>query len=194
MPYNRLYSQHEVHEILCASERRTRPAGGPHLGHPITQHGDGRSDVLDKRYRSVILLHDTLDKSRASAPFPAPPLAPNKPVGNDSRFLTRVDLIRAVSHALNSPKGQLELSKLGTLPTVSVDVPLDRSLGIQAEAAGHSVAKVGTGKAKTTVEAHGPSSYTRGVALGVFLLVDRVKAGDPACAIHIHTAYPTAVG
>jgi hypothetical protein len=194
MPYNRPYSQNEVHDILCASERRTRPSGGPNLGHAITQHGDARSDILDKRYQSVILLHETLDKTRAAAPFPSPMLAPSKPVPNDSRFLSRLDLIRAVFRALNSPAGQLELSKLNSHPTVSIDVALDRSLGIKAEAAGHPTAKIGTGRHKTTVEAHGPSSLRQGIALGVFVLVDRVQAGDPACAIHIHTAYPTQVG
>jgi hypothetical protein len=66
-------------------------------------------------------------------------------------------------------------------------------LGIQAESAGHPVAKVGTGQVKTTVEAQGLSSYQRGVALGVFVLVDRVRPNVPAREIHIHTAYPTVV-
>jgi hypothetical protein len=48
-PYNRWYTQNETHEILCASERRPRPTGSPHLGHPITGHGDGRSNIFDKR-------------------------------------------------------------------------------------------------------------------------------------------------
>jgi hypothetical protein len=197
MPYNRPYSQHEVHEILWDSECRTRPtasAGHGQRGHAITQHGDGRANVLDKRYWTITLKHQTLEEGRKYGPIPPVVMPPSTPVGSDSRFLSRLDLIRAVTHALNSPSGQIELSKLFTQPTVMIDVPLDRSLGIRAEQAGHAVAKIGTGKAKKTVEAHGPSSYTRGVALGVFLLVDRVKTNDPACAIHIHTAYPTAVG
>jgi hypothetical protein len=194
MPYNRHYSQNEVHEILCASERRTRPTGGPNLGHPITQHGDARANILDKRYRTTIILHETLEQTRAANPISTPLVAPSKPARDDSRFLSRLDLIRAVHQALNSPKGQLELSKLAIQPGISIDLPLDRTLGIQAEAAGHPVAKVGTGSAKTAVEAQGPSSYQRGVALGVFVLVDRVRPNDPACEIHIHTAYPTAVG
>jgi hypothetical protein len=194
MPYNRQYSQNEVHEILCASERRTRPTGGPNLGHPITQHGDGRLNIMDKRYQSVILLHETIEKTRSSSPIPNGMLAPSKPVRDDSRFLSRLDLIRAVCRALNSPAGQRELAKLASQPTVSIEVPLDRSLGIRAEAAGHATAKVGSGHHKTIVEAQGPSSLRLGIALGVFVLVDRVRPGDPTCAIHIHTAYPTEVG
>ncbi len=194
MPYNRHYGQNEVHEMLCASERRKRPTGGSNLGHPITQHGDARSNLLDKRYQSVILLHETIDRTRSASPIPNPMLAPSKPVRDDSRFLTRLDLIRAVCQALNSPAGQHELSRLTFQPTVSIEVPLDRSLGIRAEAAGHATAKVGSGKNKATVEAQGPSSLRLGIALGVFVLVDRVKPGDPTCAIHVHTAYPTEVG
>ncbi len=182
MPYNRRYTQNEVHEILCASERRARPTGSPHLGHPITQHGDGRSNILDKRYRSVILLHATLEETRAASPLPIPMLAPNQIPDEDSRFLTRLDLIRAVSEALNSTTGQIELRKLATERTVKIHVPLDRSLGIQAETASRTLA--GTG----------PPSHRRGMALRVFVLVNRIKANDPACTIHIHTAYPTAVG
>ncbi len=70
MPYNRRYTQNEVHEILCASDARARPTGSPHLGHPITQHGDGRSNILDKRYRSVILLHETLEQTARRARSP----------------------------------------------------------------------------------------------------------------------------
>lgn len=194
MPYNRRYSLDEVHQILCDSERRKRPSGGSELGHAITRHADGRSDILDKRYRSVIHLFATLEETRASGPIPNGSLAPSKFVGGDSRFLTRMDVIRAVYQALNSPTGQTKLAELATGPSVTITVPLDRALGIRGEAAVHPTIKTGTGKAKKAVEAPGPSAMRQGIALEVFVLIDRIAAGDPASAIHIHTAYPTSVG
>ncbi len=194
MPYNRGYSLDEIHRILCESERRERPSRGSELGHAITQHADGRGDILDKRYRSVIHLFATMEQNRASGPIPNGLLAPSSFVGNDSRFFTRLDLIRAVYQALNSPIGQRELAGLASRPWVTIEVPLDRSLGIRAEAAAHPTMRLGSGKAKKVSEARGPSTLRQGIALAVFVLIDRVRAGDPECAIHIHTAYPAAVG
>jgi hypothetical protein len=193
MPYNRRYNQAEVHDILCASERRVRPAGGTAIGHPITQHGDGRGDILDKRHKSVILLHESAEQTRQATPIPSPTITPDNAVPKDSRFLSRLDLVRAVTQALNSTAGQFELSKLTTQRSVTIKLPLDRSLGIQAEAAAHPTATVGTGHAARKIETAGPSSHRQGVASGVIVVVDRVRVGDPDCAIHIHTAYPSAV-
>lgn len=189
MPYNRRYSLDEVHQILCESERRERPSGGRELGHPITRHADGRRDILDGRHRSVIFLFATLEENRASGPIPNGSLAPRRPVGRDSRFVSRIGLIRAVFQALNSPAGQIELARLASERSITFATPLDRSLGIRAEAAGNPTAD----RSGTTASRRRPS-LRQGTALGVFVLVDRVAKRDPACAIHIHTAYPTEVG
>ena len=114
MPYNRRYSLDAIHQILCDSERRKRPSGGAEPGHAITQHADGRSDVVDKRHRSIIHLFATLEETRASGPIPNGYVVPPKAIGRDSRFLSRLDLIRSIYQALNSPTGQAELARLGT--------------------------------------------------------------------------------
>jgi hypothetical protein len=124
MPYARQYSLHEVHEILCKSERRTRPkaaGGGGQRGHAIAQHGDMRENILDKRYWTITLKYQTIEEGLKYGPIPPVVMPPSKPVGSDSRFLRRLDLIRAVAQALNSPKGQTELSMLRAKETVSTD-------------------------------------------------------------------------
>ena len=150
MPYNRRYTPNQVHDILCASDRRPRPGtliGNAPLGHPISQHGDSRSNILDKRYRSVILLHETLAETRSAVPQSSlPSVRPSRAVEEDSRFLSRMDIIRGVCHALNSPDGQRELSKLATQPRATIEVPLDRGLNIQAETSRHPIAISGSGK------------------------------------------------
>ncbi len=198
MPYNRRYTPSQVHDILCASDRRPRPGtliGNAPLGHPISQHGDSRSNILDKRNQSVIPLHETLAETRSAVPQPPlPSVRRSRAVEDDSRFLSRMDMIRGVCHALNSPDGQRELSKLATQLKATIEVPLDRGLNIQAETSRHPIASSGSGKSKTVVEVQGPSFYKKGIALGIFVLVYRVEPPTPACEIHVHTAYPTVVG
>jgi hypothetical protein len=193
MPYNRAYSLNDVHEILCASEGRLRPGvpiANAQPGHPITQHADGRADVLDKRYGTVILLHETIEQTRAEAPgAPRPRLAPYQPVRTDSRFLSRMDLIRAVYQALNSPEGQTKLCELALSKTVTINANLSLTATVGAEFSSHPVAKQG----KKTVEAEGPSYLKIGTATKVRLVVDLVVPPTPDCAIHIHTAFPTEV-
>lgn len=193
MGYDREYSLHEVHEILCASERRVRPtargASRP-TGHAITQHGDGRDSLFDRRYRTVIALPGPSGFASDVAPPPIAPIPPRRPAERDSRFVTRRDLVRAVALALNSPTGRDELRKLAHQPTITIEVSLPRKVGLRAETTKQAIAKI----SGQLVAAQGPLAWFPGVALGVRVLVDRVEPASPAAEIHVHTAFPTNVG
>src|SRR5262245_14028626 len=113
MPYDRIYTLSEVGRILYESELRPRPTTGM-PGHALGQHGDLRDDIMDKRYRPVILLAATLEESRSMSPEDGvgTPIAPHKLEPSDGKFLSRKDQIMAVHEALNSPGGQQVLRKL----------------------------------------------------------------------------------
>jgi hypothetical protein len=167
VPYNRQYTRNEVHDILCDSERRYRP-GVPldkaHQGHAISQHGDSRADVFDRR----------------------------EDVVNDGRFISRKDLVLAVTEALNTPSGQTELAKLATEQTVKIDADLVVYAGkIKAEVVGNPWAKVPKSVSKLKrLPAEGPQHFQQLDVKGVTVIVDRLVPPNAACGIHIQTAFP----
>ena len=93
MPYNRHYSKEDIHQIICASERRPRPDIPQHVakaGHAISLHTVEREDF-----------------------FSRPGVSSDKLPAKDSIFLgSRKHLILAVHEILNSIPGQIELKKL----------------------------------------------------------------------------------
>ena len=167
MPYNRQYTRTEVHDILCDSERRFRP-GVPldkaNPGHAIGQHGDSRADVFDRRDEVV----------------------------SDGRFMSRKDLVLAVTEALNSPAGQAELAKLVNEQTVKIEAALVLNSGkIKAEVVGNPWAKVPKSVNKLKrVPAEGPQNFERLDVKGVTVIVDRLMPPGVNFGIHIQTAYP----
>lgn len=167
MPFNRQYTRSEVHDILVESERRYRP-GVPldraHQGHAISQHADGRADVFDRREQVV----------------------------SDGRFVSRKDLILAVTEALNSAGGQQELAKLVSQQTVTIEASLVIYQGkLQAEVIGNPWASVPRSvDRRRRMPAAGPQHFERTLVQGVTVIVDRVLPVGPECAIHIQTAYP----
>jgi hypothetical protein len=167
MPYNRQYTRTEVHDILTASERRYRPnvpVAVAHEGHAISQHADGRADIFD----------------RASS------------VKTDGRFLSRKDLILAVTEALNSAAGQTELARLSSQQSVAINATLVLYQGkLKAEVVHHAVLTVPKSvNTKKWVPAEGPPHLTEKTVLGVTVIVDRLVPVNTDCSIHIQTAYP----
>ena len=167
MPYNRQYTRTEVHDILCDSERRFRP-GMPldkaNRGHAIGQHGDSRSDVFDRRDDVV----------------------------TDGRFMSRKDLVLAVTEALNSPSGQAELAKLVNEQSVKIEAALVVNGGkIKAEVVGNPWAKVPKSVSKLKrVPAEGPQNFQQLDVKGVIVIVDRLLPPNVDFGIHIQTAFP----
>jgi hypothetical protein len=163
MPYNRQYTRTEVHDILTASERRYRP-GGTHEGHAISRHTEERADVMDRAGEVAI----------------------------DGRFLSRKDLILAVTEALNSTAGQAELARLVAVQSVTIDATLVLNQGkFTAEVAHHAVLSVPKSVNKRKwIPAEGPPHVTNKTILGVKVIVDRLVPVNTDCGIHIQTAYP----
>jgi hypothetical protein len=167
VPYNRQYTRTEVHDILCDSERRYRPGVPPakaHHGHAIGQHGDSRADIFDRRDAVV----------------------------TDGRFISRKDLILAVTEALNSPSGQAELAKLVNEQTVKIEASLVLNSGkIKAEVVGNPWATVPKSVSKLKrVPAAGPQNFQELDVKGVIVIVDRLLPPNVDFGIHIQTAYP----
>jgi hypothetical protein len=167
VPYNRQYTRTEVHDILCDSERRYRP-GVPldkaHRGHAIGQHGDSRADVFDRRDEVV----------------------------TDGRFISRKDLILAVTEALNSTAGQAELAKLANEQTVKIEASLVVNSGkLKAEVVGNPWANVPKSVDKRKrVPAAGPQNFEVLDVKGVTVIVDRLLPPNVDFGIHIQTAFP----
>jgi hypothetical protein len=167
MPYDREYTRTEVHDILCDSERRYRPGVPPehaHQGHAIGQHGDSRDDIFDRRSE----------------------------VATDGRFMSRKDLILAVTEALNSAAGKTELTKLTNQQTVKIDATLVLNSGkIKAEVVGNPWAKVPKAVHKSGKRpAEGPAHYQVVDVKGVTVIVDRLLPPNVDFGIHIQTAFP----
>src|SRR4051812_36252928 len=192
MPYDRVYTLQEVARILYESELRPSPRTGE-PGHALGLHGDMRQDVTDKRYKTVILLGETVEASRKMDPKlgVAPPIPPSKPEPKDGKILSRKDMIRAVAEALNSPGGQAELRQLnGAESRVVISLKLVENAGkIKAVACQHPMITQGSAKHRVKVFAAGPSVYSEGIADTVTLVVDKLPPPNLACDIHIQTAY-----
>jgi hypothetical protein len=196
MPYDRFYTLSEVGRILYESEGRPRPTTGQ-AGHPLGRHGDLREDVADRRYRRVILLAETLEATRAMRPEDGVgvPIAPASAVPKDGKFLGRADMIRAVHEALNAPGGQQALRRLnGADRTVTISARIVANRGrLRAAVCQHPVIDAGTGNRPRPIFVEGPSFYREGFATDLVLVVDRLPGPNPACDIHIQTAYPSRI-
>lgn len=193
MPYDRIYSMQEVADTLYESESRESPTTGMQ-GHAVGQHGDMRQDIFDKRVKTVILLPDTLEKLRTMKLEDGfgDPIEPHKPAPKDGKFIRRIDMVRAVHEALNSPGGQQELRKLnGAESRVTIEMQIVRHKDrIRAAICQHPTINAGTKKKPKLVFVAGPAFYKEGFASRVVVVVEKLPAPNPECKIHIQTAYP----
>lgn len=190
MPYDRVYTLNDVSRILYESELRPRPTTGM-PGHALGQHGDLRKDITDLRYKSVILLAETLEQSRAMSPNDGwgTPIAPHKLEAKDGKFLSRKDAIKAVHEALNSPGGQQELRKLnGTEKAVKIEQQIVLNQG-KLEAVSCQFPTIKKGKNPI----FGVPTTHEGTVESVVLIVDKLPDPNLGCDIHIQTAYPKKV-
>lgn len=171
MPYNRTYSLNEIHDTLWESERRLRPSAPARYarpGHAISGHADGRRLITDR---------------------------PDLP--QDTRFLSRKDLVKVVHAALNSPAGQVELARLMTVPTVEIIArPTFLSHGrLTAQVCRNAVVEgKEVGSKKRWVSAVGPPLVGTSPVTGVYIVVDRLPPPNPDYRIHIQTAFPLISG
>lgn len=168
MAYNRHYSKENIHQILCASERRLRPDVPQHhakIGHAITLHTEDREDF-----------------------FSRPNVPPNKLPTKDSIFLgSRKHLILAVHEILNSIPGQTELKKLDH-PGINSVVIRGIILRTGNEFDIFTVYRPrGTGKQSSFdwLSTH----QGDGFIVQVFILVCKIPNSNSS-EIHIQTAFP----
>lgn len=175
MPYRRAYTMDQVHTLICDSEGRSSATSGQ-AGHPVSLHADGRTaTTADLRSKSVIYLAETIEQSRAMNPADGFGTITGSSPGVDSRFTTRLDLVRAVCQALNGSVGQSKLSEFDTIPTqnrITFTAPLTPSV--------RNIERF----TKVT------STLEKGLkANSVFLVIDRFGPATD-CAIHLQTAFP----
>lgn len=175
MAYKRTYTLNEVHDLICACEGRNSPkTGAP--GHAIGLHADGRASASDGRSHTVIYLAETIEESRKMDPSEGiSVVTPDWSPGQDSRFTTRLDMVKAVCAGLNSAEGQNKLAEFDTSPSkkrVIFSAPVSPAI--------KNVEKF--------IKATGDLQRGR-TATAVKIIVDRLGAST-AGAIHIQTAYP----
>lgn len=176
MSYRRYYSMDQVHTLICESEGRESPTNAGKHGHTVNLHADGRHGTTsDKRSRTVIMLAATIEQSRAMDPSQGFSVISEWSPGVDSRFTSRLDLVKAASQGLNGPTGQNELSRFdadSALKRITFTAPLSPSIG--------NVERFT--KATSLLE--------RGLmARSVFLVIDRLGTSADG-RIHIHTVFP----
>jgi len=166
MSYNRLYSKEEIHQILCASERRSRPdkpLDFGKAGHAISLHTVQREDF-----------------------FSRPGISSDKLPKKDSILLgSRKNLILAVHEILNSIPGQIKLAELNH---PDVDSVIIRGV-ILRNGNGFDIFTVYRPK-------NGQSSFDwlsshkgDGYIVQIFILVCKLRNSSRG-EIHIQTAYP----
>lgn len=169
MPYKRTFTLQEVHDLICESEGRDSPATGA-SGHTVSLHADGRDDIRH-RDKTTILLAESVEKSRQMNPQDGFKVKKQKKPGQDSRFTSRADMVKAVYQALNSGAGQAFLQRF------DADSSLNRN-----------VESIPLSTPIKNIERHTKSTgvIERGlVCHSVKLIVDR--HGD---TIHLQTAFP----
>lgn len=177
MPLKRNYTMSEVHELITASEGR-RPKAKEDGGHTVKLHADGRTGtVADGRKETAIVLADTLEKTRKMDPSEGFIALSSDEKDVDARFTSRLDLIKAVTAALNSPVGQTALEKVQTgKPRATFVAPLTPAIS----------------NIERYTKATG--SLERGLrATSVFVKINRLGNGKTA-KLHLQTAYPKDVG
>lgn len=166
MPYNRVYSPEEIHQILCASERRPRPVKPPGIGktgHAISMHTAEREDF-----------------------FSRPGIPSNRLPEKDSILLgSHKHLILAVQEVLNSTPGQIELAKLNHPNKYSVEI----QGVILRKGNGFDVFTVyrpeGQQSSFDWLSTHKGDGYI----VQMFILVCKLR-GSAREEIHIQTAFP----
>ncbi len=178
MSYKRTYTLDHIHRMICNSEGRQSPTSGK-TGHTVTLHADGRTGTTaDKRSTTVIILAATIEESRTMDPADGFDVITGSSPGVDSRFTTRLDIVKAVCQGLNSPIGQNKLAEFDTNSSqkrVAFTAPLSPPI--------------------TNVERFTKSTgnLERGLtASSVFLVVDRLGTSASG-EIHIQTAFPKGV-
>lgn len=174
MPLQRPYSMNDVHQLLTESEGRS-PKLKEEGGHTIGLHGDGRTGtVMDQRQKRAIILAGTIEKSREMDPSEGFLLLSKDEKEVDARFTSRLDLIKAVTAALNSPQGQAALGKIqgNGKPAATFVAPL--SPGIRnVERYTRLTGKLERGLTATSL----------------FMKINRLGNGKTA-RLHLQTAYP----
>ncbi|MEZ6130743.1 MAG: hypothetical protein R3C59_18820 [Planctomycetaceae bacterium] len=173
--YKRTYTLDQVHRLICSSEGRNSPKSGQ-AGHTVSLHADGRTGTTaDQRSKTVIILAGTIEESRAMDPADGFDVITGASPGVDSRFTTRLDLVKAVCWGLNSPAGQNKLAEFdssSSLQRVTFTAPISPSI--------------------SNIERYTKSTgvIERGLtASAVFLVIDRLGTSASG-EIHIQTAFP----
>lgn len=178
MAYQRTYTLNEVHNLICASEGRSSPKTGA-SGHAVGLHADGRGSTSDGRSHTVIHLAETIEKSRTMNPSEGVSVVtPSWSPGQDSRFTTRLDMVKAVCAGLNSTTGQNKLAEFDTSSStqrVVFSAPVSPSIK-NVERFIKSTGMLERGKTASAVK----------------LIIDRMGTSS-AEAIHIQTAFPESV-
>lgn len=163
MSYNRQYTREEIHQFLCASERRLRPDIPQQyatIGHPISLHTEQREDFFSRPGNSSL---------------------PRK----DSIILgSRKHLILAVHEVLNSTPGQIELAKLNHPDTGSVVV---RGV-ILRKGAGFDIFTVYRPPGQQSYFDWLSTHKGDGYIIQMFILVCKIPGNTKE--IHIQTAFP----
>ncbi len=174
MPLKRFFTMSEVHELIYESEGR-RPKASEDGGHTIGLHGDGRTGtVADGRPTTAIILAETIEKSRGMDPSEGFVLLSSDAKDVDARFTSRLDLIKAVTAALNSPEGQAALEKIEG----------------NGKPAATFVAQLSPGITNVERYIRMTGVLKRGLtATSLFVKINRVGNGRTA-RLHLQTAYP----
>lgn len=174
MPYARIYTRQEVHQLLYESEGRASPFSGA-AGHTLALHADMRQDVTDQRPTRTLHLAQTIEQSRAMDPAAGETITPGNPPGIDGRFTSRMAIICAVTEGLNSAQGQARLAELDANPGIIrrvINAPLATPIPNCERFT------LATGTHDRNLTAH-----------GVRIIVDRLSP-PPECGIHLQTAFP----
>ncbi len=174
MPLLRHYTMSEVHDLICASEGRS-PKADTDGGHTVKYHGDGRTETTaDGRPTVAIVLAETLEKSREMDPSEGFILLDKDEKDVDARFTSRLDLVKAVTAALNGPEGQTALGKIEGNGKPAATFVAQLSPPIQS--------------VERYVRATG--TLERGLtATSLFVKINRLGNGKTA-QLHLQTAYP----
>ena len=176
----RTYTRQEVAAMLYESESRQRPGtSNPDVkGHSLGLHADGRQDITDLRAETVFILGATIEESRTMDPADGIRVISTSPVGTDSRFTSRKDILLALWQGLNSSVGQAKLEQLDhnpSLPWAKFTAPLVPPIG----------------KIERFRHAHDTAPTTGLTARGVFIYVCPIP-GRPGM-LHLQTCYPVDV-
>lgn len=173
MPLKRNYTMSDVQNLLYESEGR-RPLAKEDGGHTVSLHGDGRTaTVADGRTQTAIILAPTIEQSRAMDPSEGFAVISTDEKDVDARFTTRLDLIKAVTMALNSTEGQTALGSIETgKPRATFVAKLSPAIK-HIERYTRSTGKLERGLSATSI----------------FIKINRIGNGKTA-RLHLQTAYP----